>query len=281
MEIPEGTPQRAGIRPSAVREALKGRREKGGTHQLRSNDDAMRNPALVGLVDALRRIHAARAAGEAGAPSTLGGLQPSDGRAPGNGSPERRDAPAVDPSSLPDALGELLFRAARLHVPPRPEMPGAALYEALRQRIREAEAATLERHTAIDRMLDRAGNGGTDAAAPTALVQETVYLQCARGGRTAGRFRCINRADAEVRARIRPGAATVPGGGPIEGVAITVSPHECTLGPGAPAIITVAIDLQRSAAVAGDRIESCVDVELDGACALKVWMAIDLYDPAP
>jgi hypothetical protein len=248
---------------------------------LRSNGDATRNPVIDGLVEALERIHAARTNGDASAPTSLGDLQASAGGAPANGAPARQAAPAGGPASLPETLVELLSWATRLHTPLRPEPQRATLYEALQARIRQAEAATLERHTAIDRMLDRAGNGGSDAAGRTALVQETVYLQCARGGRTAGRFRCVNRADAAVRARVRPGAATVPGGGRIEAAAITVSPHECTLGPGAAAIITVAIDLQRCAAVAGDRIDSCVDVELDGACALKVWMAVDLYDPAP
>ena len=240
----------------------------------------MRDPAIDGLVNVLRRIHAARTNGAAGAPTPPGGDQPANGHAPANGSPERQDAPAIGLPGLSEALGELSFWATRLHLSPRPEPERATIYEALRERLRETEAATLERHGAIDRMLDRAGSGGTDARGGAALVQETVYLQCARGGRTAGRFRCLNRADAEVRAQIRPGATTVPGGGRIEGAAIAVSPSECTLGPGAPAIITVAIDLQDCAAVAGDRIASWVEVELDGACALKVWLEIDVYDPA-
>ena len=262
-------------------------------HNLALEQGRMRDPAIAGLVEVLRQIHAARTNGAAGAPTSTSGLQPANGHASANGTPERQEgptngtperggAPALDLSGLAAALGELSARATRLHVPPRPEEQRASFYEALQERIRTAEAAALEQHTAIDRMLDRAGNGGADVSARTALVQETVWLQCARGGRTAGRFRCINRADGAVRAQIRPGATTVPGGGRIEGAAITVSPQECTLGPGAAAIITVAIDLQGCPTVAGDRIESCVDVELEGgASALRAWIAVDLYDAAP
>ena len=261
-------------------------------HNLALEQGRMRDPAIDGLVEVLRQFHAARTNGAAGAPMSTSGLQPANGHAPANGrpepqseaangTPERGRAPALDLSGLAAALGELSSWATRIHVPPRPEAQRASFYEALQERIRTAEAAALQQHTAIDRMLDPAGNGDADARGRTALVQETVWLQCARGGRTAGRFRCINRVGAAVRAQIRPGATTVPGGGRIEGAAITVSPQECTLGPGAAAIITVAIDLRDCPAVAGDRIEGCVDVELEGASALRAWIAVDLYDPAP
>lgn len=225
---------------------------------LRPNREQMRDPALDHLVDVLREIHAAQ---------TNGGA-----------APER--PPAADPSSLASALGELLARGAGLYAPARAEpQAAAALYQALHEHVRQAEALTRAGHAAIDRLLGRAGNGATAPDLRPALVQETVYLQCARRGRTAGRFRCVNRADATVRARVRPGAVTAPGGRRVEGAAMTVSPRECTLGPGEPAIIRAGIDLRRCGGLAEDRIESSAEVEIDGACTLKVWLAIDLYDP--
>jgi hypothetical protein len=230
---------------------------------------------IEGLVDVLRQIHAARTTGRTGGATTAGA---GNGGASEALAIEPLGPAAVGPTGLPDALAELLSRAAGHYRPREPEPRGAALYEALEERIRQTEAATLAHHAAVDRLVRRAEGGGVNAARP-ALVQETVYLQCARGGRTAGRFRCINRADAAVRARVRPGAITAPGGGRVKGAAITVSPRACALGPGEPGIITVALDLRRCATVASARLESCINVELDGACALKVWVVVDLYDP--
>jgi hypothetical protein len=252
-------------RPGAVQ-------DRGG-NALRSNGKT-RDSTIEGLVGLLRQIHAARTTGRTGGAATAGA---------GNGGVsealaiEPLGAAAVDATGLPDALAELLSRAAEHYRPRKPEPRDATLYEALEESIRQTEAATLAHHAAIDRLLRRA-DGGASAARP-ALVQETVYLQCARGGRTAGRFRCINRADAAVRARVRPGAITTPGIGRVKGAAITVSPRACALGPSEHAIINVTLDLQRCAAVAGGPLESCIEVELDGACALKVWVAVDLYDP--
>jgi hypothetical protein len=223
-----------------------------------------RNPAIDQLVAILRQIHAA--SGKA------------NGGARGTASATSANAFARARPSLPEALEELLLRGPHQRVPPT-ELQGAALYQALQERVRQTEATILDHHAAIDRLLRQGDSGGTDPAPRPTLTQETLYLQCPRAGRTAGRFRCVNRADATVRAQVRPAAVMTPHGDRVEGAVITVAPRAPTLGAGEAALITVALDLRCCSAVAADHLESSVDVEIEGASMLKVWIAIDLYEP--
>ncbi len=68
------------------------------------------------------------------------------------------------------------------------------------QKIQELEAALREQSAAVDRLLGhRSGEQPLNAA--LAAFQQTLFLQCPRGGRTAGHFRCVNRTDQSSRCR--------------------------------------------------------------------------------
>ena len=115
----------------------------------------------------------------------------------------------------------------------------------------------------------------TPAPAKTAPYQQTLYLQGPCGGRTGGRFRCLNRREAEVEvgARLRPFSL---GGAPVATApALTLKPAGFLLKPGEARLVEVAADLADCADPG--RYESSVDILMNEAVALKLWIEIDVY----
>ena len=68
----------------------------------------------------------------------------------------------------------------------------ARRYDALRGRLEQMEREARRHADAVDRLLERDEPSVRAATRPTPY-QETLYLQCMSSGRSAGRFRCINR----------------------------------------------------------------------------------------
>jgi hypothetical protein len=171
-------------------------------------------------------------------------------------------------------MAELVEALRKLHEDKqrqaKPEAEPARRYQALRQSLESGEARVRQREAGIDREIQR-------QAAP---YQETLYLQVARGGRTAGRFRCENRLaeTAEVRVALR--RVTLAGAALAPSPRLVVTPERFQLAPGASAVLTLTLDLASLPELASGKLETAVDLVMNDGLALKLWIEADVYELA-
>lgn len=177
-----------------------------------------------------------------------------------------------------DILGDLVYRGIRTALPPIALPEKGSRYEAMRQSIRGIEASLAERNEWIEQNTRCRADCGPGPAGPMPLLQETIYLQCARAGRTAGRFRCINRTGERGSLSTRVGALRSPNAEVIEAAQLSIHPAELILEADEAAVMTASVDLRRCPACPDDEIEGSLDIQIDGACTQKMWIMIGLYD---
>jgi hypothetical protein len=180
-----------------------------------------------------------------------------------------RDESGVDPGAIPrlvEALRRLYTEGVDFSIAPsaaRPKSESASLYGRLRERLARAEA--------------RVRSDAEARRSPT-LFQETLYLRCQRGHRTGGRFRCENALgrEAELRIAARPFSA---GREPLSvEPALVVTPTALKLASDASTVITVHVDLAPCSEISRGVIEASLDLILDEALTMKLWIEIDVYE---
>ena len=110
------------------------------------------------------------------------------------------------------------------------------------------------------------------AARPAAPYQETLYLQGAAGGRTAGRFRALNRRDKRVSVATLTRPFTLAGEPARDAPLLSLRPGAFYLEPGEARVVSVEAELPGPG-----RYETALDVTMDEAVALKLWIEIDVY----
>jgi hypothetical protein len=146
-------------------------------------------------------------------------------------------------------------------------------YSALRGRFDRFERDVRQHAETVDRLLNRASPMPGAAA-----YQETLYLQCPRGGRTRGRFRCVNRRDrrTSVTSSLRP--FTMNGMPQAAAPMLTIHPGSFALDSGASEIISVEIDLAARPDLVDGDLQTSIDLHMNDAIALKIWVEIHVYE---
>ena len=145
------------------------------------------------------------------------------------------------------------------------------LYGALREGLAKWEREARRHAEFVDKLL--APKPAEKAAAkPAAPYQETLYLQGPAGGRTAGRFRALNRRDKRVSVATLTRPFTLGGEPALEAPLLTQRPGAFYLEPGEARVVTVEAELPGPG-----RYQSALDVTMDEAVALKLWIEIDVY----
>jgi hypothetical protein len=219
------------------------------------------------LVEALREIHMRRTAQAPSSPSLLRGID----------SQPQGALPA--PLLFLENIARANEQSARL-LPQSSSLsqnPLAAGYARLREHFGEIERAARQHKESINREAERQRPAGATAAR-TAFYQQTVYLQCEAGGRTAGRFRCINSSTERARVTSSLRSCTL-NGDPLDAVpAITLCPGAFSLEPGAATIVAVEVDCTVCKALREGTIQTSVDLHMDDCLALKVWIEITLHE---
>jgi hypothetical protein len=149
----------------------------------------------------------------------------------------------------------------------------ARRYRELRGRFDRLERDVRQHAATVDRLLDRAS-----PAPGAAAYQETLYLQCPRGGRTAGRFRCVNRRDrrTSVISSLRP--FTMNGMPEAAVPMLTIRPGSFALDAGASQIISVEVDLAACPDLVDGDLQTSIDLHMNDAIALKIWVQIHVYE---
>ena len=154
---------------------------------------------------------------------------------------------------------------------------GASMrYGALRGQVDLFEEQARQYFAKIDRLLRR--EGPAHPAAHPAPYQETLYLQCRRGGRTAGQFRCVNRRERKVSVSLATRPFIYNGEISAPTPLLTVQPVGFPLDPGEVTVIRVDVDLHRCVDFAAGTLKTSIDLRMDDAIALKLWIEIALYE---
>jgi hypothetical protein len=146
--------------------------------------------------------------------------------------------------------------------------------------IRELEAKLREQSTAVDHLLgQRSGEPGSKAV--LRAFQQALFLQCPQGGRTAGRFRCVNRTGKPAYVDIRPRSCRGAEASLEDQAIVEFAPTNRRLEPQEAGLFCASVDLSRCQHVRGETLEIDADVYLSGELALKLFISVEVYDEQP
>jgi hypothetical protein len=225
--------------------------------------------AIPELVELLRDIHRGPKA-----------LTESARAAPPNRLADSQHDPASPMQSLLlDGLTRSSQDLARLLTPSTEtgsEDAAARRYDAMRDRLQRLEQALQHHAAAVEHMLNRASTG--QSAIRGAAYQETLYLQCPQAGRTAGRFRCVNR-------RGRPASVTTSvrqfssrGASGTAAPTVTVRPSSFLINADCSEIISVEVDLAACPELVNEDLRGSIDLNMNDEIALKIWIEMHVYE---
>jgi hypothetical protein len=150
-------------------------------------------------------------------------------------------------------------------------------YASLQGRFGELETE-LRRHAEnVDRLLDRSDPASAEPSGVT-FHQQTLYLQCPSGGRSAGRFRCINRRveRMSVTSLVRPFTRNLE---PLAAApTLSLRPDSFVLSAGASEVITVEVDFGSCPELASGVLQTSIEVRKNDAMFVKIWIEVELYE---
>jgi hypothetical protein len=141
------------------------------------------------------------------------------------------------------------------------------------QALQELET-TLRKHSrAVDQLLGEETKGGRTEKRGLHAVQQTLFLQCARYGKTAGRFRVANRTGKPAAVHFQPHAAEPS----LDYATLIFEPESCRLQPEEAAVCRAVIDLSKCSSTA-NQIEMRADVYLNSELTLKLFVSVAIYE---
>jgi len=156
-------------------------------------------------------------------------------------------------------------------------------YEEIHQTFHELEARLKDHLVALDRVLGHRAKPEKPTKAVLHALQQTIFLQCSRSGKTAGRFRCVNRtgkpAYVDFRTRSYGDVAA------ISGATLAFEPSVQNLAPDEAAIFRAVVDLSNCPQTPDETPElganvylMGADIHLNGELTLKLFISIEIYD---
>jgi len=146
-------------------------------------------------------------------------------------------------------------------------------HENIHQPLQDLEAKLREHTTTVEQLL---ASSESDQPILHAL-QQTLFLQCPRGGRTAGQFRCINRTGTAARVDIRSHGA-VGDDDPRNEPIVTFEPTNQRLEPEESCLVRATVDLANCPNAGNKSIEICSDIYLNNKITLRLVICVDIYD---
>jgi hypothetical protein len=154
---------------------------------------------------------------------------------------------------------------------------GARRYEVMRDRFQRLER-DLQHHAAVvEHMLNR-GPTGQSAVSGAAAYQETLYLQCLQAGRTAGRFRCVNRRSRPTSVTTSVREFSIRSASGIAAPTVTVRPSSFLINSECSEIISVEVDLAACPELVNEDLRGSIDLIMNDEIALKIWMEMHVYE---
>ena len=141
-------------------------------------------------------------------------------------------------------------------------------FEALESTLRKQSAA-------VDRRLRQSATSQTTSKAFLHAVQQTLFVQCASRGKTAARFRVVNRTSKSSFVNFHPRFAAESG---MPEAVLTFEPNSLHLEAGQAAICKAVIDLSRCPDGANKELEMGADIYLNTELTLKLFICVEAYD---
>jgi hypothetical protein len=137
---------------------------------------------------------------------------------------------------------------------------------------------TLRDHAiAVDRLLGYRASGEPSKPVLHAL-QQTLFLQCPRGGKTAGRFRVVNRTGKRAYVDFHPCPCRPGEDGMISAEAdLAFEPNRACLESDEAAIFRALVDLSNGQQVTGT-LEMSAGVWLNSELTLRLFIYIEVYE---
>jgi hypothetical protein len=220
-----------------------------------------RRAPIESLVDMLRAMHER---------NVLEGERPSS-------APSASSEDAQPPSSAP-AAHAAQFVAALLAWPGATQTgPAAELsYDALSKRVLDFQTQARRQKLALERLLGQAFVADDAAGTLVPTFQQTLYLQCPRDGRSAGRFRCVNRNARSARLEVTCESVIGKASGRLPAAQVLFEPATGLLAAGEAMTLQAIVDLTRCGAIDDDEVGAAAEIRLDGDCVLKLWIAVEL-----
>lgn len=219
------------------------------------------------LVEALQRIHDQRVSRSEGYDSS------------------RRSAIEQEHQGLVDlVLGSVASETwdfgKRLRSAPDPDISvranGSLGYRGLREELDRVEATARRHATFVERAIAQTAPGRSSSGA--SFYQETLYLRCRRLGRSGGRFRCENFRGRRTEVRVFSRSFTAGAADLLAQPGMVLRPDDFVLGAGESRVVAVEIDLSACTDLAIGTLQTSIDLLMDDAVALKLWLEVDVYD---
>lgn len=213
------------------------------------------------LVDALRRVHQTPAAADV----VAGRMAAPFAGAERSPAAERGRGVDSGPAGAPDAIGGVVAALRRLHEGTR----GASDYDTLRRRLADRERRLRHEASLTEAVLSRVEGERRRAGAEPSLAQQEVWIRCAAGARSGGRFVLSNPSS-----RVQSIQVGVPDAVGSRRLAVACEPCALRLAPGEDAAVRVRVDLTGHPAGPGEVLELGLDILVDSARRAKVWITI-------
>jgi hypothetical protein len=142
----------------------------------------------------------------------------------------------------------------------------------------EELASTLRKQSAaVDRRLGVL-DSPTRSKATLHAVQQTLFVQCANRGKTAARFRVVNRTGKASFVNFRPRLADISSVTGVAELALNFEPTGLHLEPLQAAICKAVIDLSKCSHIPDQTLEMGADVYLNSELTLKLFLSVEVYD---
>ena len=153
-----------------------------------------------------------------------------------------------------------------------------ASYEFTHQEFGKLETMLRQQQIAVDRLLGYRETDGDQRKPVLHALQQTLFLQCPKRGKTAGRFRCVNRTSNAALVDIRQRQPQDTEDGLPDEAIIKFEPIGRRLGPEEAGIFCATVDLSGCQIVSAGRRETFADLYVSGELALKLFICVEIYD---
>lgn len=150
--------------------------------------------------------------------------------------------------------------------------------ERIHRLLQDLETGLRDQSAAVDRLLGY-NSSSKDTANESVIhaLQQTLFLQCPKQGKTAGHFRVANNTgrSGEVHFRVYPSHTPEIGS---TGAVMTFDPSSARLESKDAMIFRVLVDLSTVQEIVPDHLEFGADIHLNDELMLKLFMFIEVYD---
>ena len=150
---------------------------------------------------------------------------------------------------------------------------GNHLYRSYQRRFEDLEAKFQEHSERVDNIVRSA-----DFSRAAPLVQETITIQCRSGGRSGGRFRCLNTDASGTTFTVSTGKFTNHTGELLADAVLNIPYRTITLSPGESRIVDISIDLSKCRQIDEGQLHTWIEMSSPARAALRVWIDIEVYD---